>query len=79
MATVYDVAEFILRGQGEMTAMKLQKLVYYSQAWHIAWLTIFCFQTALRLGKTVPFVLIYGESMQMLFALLQFRAAIRTL
>jgi uncharacterized phage-associated protein len=37
MVTVFDVAEFILREQGEMTAMKLQKLVYYSQAWHIAW------------------------------------------
>jgi uncharacterized phage-associated protein len=37
MATVFDVAAFILREHGPMTAMKLQKLVYYSQAWHIAW------------------------------------------
>jgi len=37
MATVFDTAAFILREQGAMTAMKLQKLVYYSQAWHIAW------------------------------------------
>lgn len=37
MADVFDVAQFILERQGEMTAMKLQKLAYYSQAWHIAW------------------------------------------
>lgn len=37
MANVLDVAEFILRQRGAMTAMKLQKLVYYSQAWHLVW------------------------------------------
>lgn len=37
MATVFDVAQYILQQRGEMTAMKLQKLAYYSQAWHIAW------------------------------------------
>lgn len=36
-ATVFDVAEYILEQYGEMTAMKLQKLVYYCQAWHLAW------------------------------------------
>lgn len=35
--TVHDVAAFILQRQGEMTAMKLQKLVYYSQAWSLVW------------------------------------------
>lgn len=37
MATVFDVAEYILARQGEMTTWKLQKLVYYAQAWHVAW------------------------------------------
>jgi uncharacterized phage-associated protein len=37
MASVFDVATYILEVRGEMSAMKLQKLVYYSQAWHIAW------------------------------------------
>src|SRR3954467_14546921 len=37
MATAHDVAAYILRKQGEMTAMKLQKLVYYSQAWSLVW------------------------------------------
>lgn len=37
MATVYDVASHILEQAGPMTAMKLQKLVYYSHAWHLVW------------------------------------------
>jgi len=37
MATVHDVAAYILRKQGPMSAMKLQKLVYYCQAWSLVW------------------------------------------
>jgi len=37
MAHVLDVAKYILARQGEMTAMKLQKLVYYAQAWSLVW------------------------------------------
>jgi|SRR5882724_2188517 len=37
MASVYDVAEFILARTGPLSAMKLQKLAYYSQAWHAVW------------------------------------------
>lgn len=37
MATAIDVAEYILRQHGEMSAMKLHRLVYYSQGWHLAW------------------------------------------
>lgn len=37
MASVYDVAAYILEKRGEQTAMKLQKLCYYSQAWHLVW------------------------------------------
>lgn len=32
-----DVADYILQAQGVMSAMKLQKLVYYAQAWHLVW------------------------------------------
>lgn len=32
-----DVAKYILVKAGEMSAPKLQKLVYYSQAWSLAW------------------------------------------
>ncbi len=37
MARVQDVAAYILKVQGPMTAMKLQKLVFYSYAWHLVW------------------------------------------
>lgn len=37
MATVLDVARYILEQRGPMTAMKLQKLCYYSQAWSLVW------------------------------------------
>lgn len=37
MPTVHDVAAYILKKAGSMTAMKLQKLVYYSQAWSLVW------------------------------------------
>ena len=37
MANMRDIAAYILRQRGGMTAMKLQKLVYYSQAWHLVW------------------------------------------
>jgi uncharacterized phage-associated protein len=37
MAHVEDVAAFILRDRGPMTAMKLQKLCYYAYGYHLAW------------------------------------------
>ena len=32
-----DVADYILQEHDAMSAMKLQKLVYYAQAWHLVW------------------------------------------
>jgi len=37
MATVFDVAAYILAKRGSMSAMRLQKLVYYCQAWSLVW------------------------------------------
>ncbi|MDR3278613.1 MAG: DUF4065 domain-containing protein [Oscillospiraceae bacterium] len=37
MANVIDAARYILSKTGETTSMKLQKLVYYAQAWSLAW------------------------------------------
>ena len=37
MASVKDVAAYILRQRGPMTAMKLQKLCYYAYGYHLAW------------------------------------------
>lgn len=36
-ATSADVAAYILKERGPITAMKLQKLLYYSQAWYLVW------------------------------------------
>lgn len=35
--TVFDVAAYILRKIGETNTIKLQKLVYYCQAWSLVW------------------------------------------
>ena len=54
---VVDVAAFILEKQGEMTAMKLQKLIYYSQAWSLVWDEATLFQEhvqAWAIGPVVP-------------------------
>lgn len=37
MATVFDVTNYILEKICKMSTWKLQKLCYYSQAWHLAW------------------------------------------
>ena len=37
MATVFDVAKYILEQLGAMSTWKLQKLCYYAQAWELAW------------------------------------------
>ncbi len=37
MAAVFDVAKYILLKKGVISTWKLQKLCYYSQAWHLAW------------------------------------------
>lgn len=37
MASIFDVAKYILHVKGKMSTWKLQKLCYYCQAWHYAW------------------------------------------
>ena len=37
MASIFDVAKYILHKKGEMSTWKLQKLCYYCQAWSLAW------------------------------------------
>lgn len=37
MASVFDVAKYILEQRGKMSTMKLQKLCYYAQAWSLVW------------------------------------------
>ena len=37
MASAHDVAKYILQAKDAMDTWKLQKLAYYSQAWHLVW------------------------------------------
>jgi uncharacterized phage-associated protein len=37
MSSVHDVAAYILAREGNLSTMKLQKLCYYAQGWHLAW------------------------------------------
>ncbi len=56
MASVFDVAKYILEKCGVMTTIKLQKLVYYSQAWSLVWdeAPLFCEEIqAWRMGPVV--------------------------
>jgi uncharacterized phage-associated protein len=35
--SVFDTAKYITEQIGEVSSMKLQKLMYYSQAWNLVW------------------------------------------
>jgi uncharacterized phage-associated protein len=56
MASVHDVAAYILSQRGSMTAMKLQKLVYYAQAWGLVWDEAPLFDEAIRAWANGPVV-----------------------
>lgn len=56
MASVFDVAQYILERLGPMTTMKLQKLVYYCQAWHIAWTDDVIFKSRIEAWADGPVV-----------------------
>jgi uncharacterized phage-associated protein len=36
-ANLFDIAKYILGKLGRMPALKLQRLLYYCQAWHVTW------------------------------------------
>jgi uncharacterized phage-associated protein len=56
MPDAFDVAAYILKNHGPMTAMKLQKLVYYSQAWSIVWDDFEIFSEDFEAWKNGPVV-----------------------
>jgi len=56
MASVHDVAAYILRKQRMMTTMKLQKLVYYAQAWSLVWDDRRLFQAKIEAWAAGPVV-----------------------
>ncbi|HWD40202.1 MAG TPA: type II toxin-antitoxin system antitoxin SocA domain-containing protein [Fimbriimonas sp.] len=51
-----DVAEYILQKHGRMSAMKLQKLVYYAQAWSLVWDDVPLFRDEIQAWKEGPVV-----------------------
>lgn len=56
MANVFDIAEYILENQGSMTTMKLQKLMYYCQAWSLIWDTKPLFPEQIQAWASGPVV-----------------------
>jgi uncharacterized phage-associated protein len=56
MANVYDAAEYILAKQGEIPAVKLHKLLYYSQAWSLVWNESPLFSQQIQAWKNGPVV-----------------------
>lgn len=52
----FDVAAYILEKIGSMTTMKLQKLVYYSQAWSLVWDEKPLFEEAIEAWANGPVV-----------------------
>ncbi|MER8975443.1 MULTISPECIES: type II toxin-antitoxin system antitoxin SocA domain-containing protein [unclassified Mesorhizobium] len=56
MVSVFDVAAYILHRHGSMTTMKLQKLVYYAQAWSLVWDEAPLFREKIRAWANGPVV-----------------------
>lgn len=56
MSNVFDVASYILEEQGKMTTWKLQKLVYYCQAWSLVWDDDVIFPEAIEAWANGPVV-----------------------
>lgn len=58
MVAVYDVVRFIMQNykRHDMTAMKLQKLLYYCQAWSLAWDEEPLFRSAIEAWASGPVV-----------------------
>lgn len=54
MANVFDVAAAILQRTGPISAWKLQKLTYYSQAWHATWRDVPLFQNKFQAWANGP-------------------------
>ena len=55
-ANAFDVAAYILEKQGIMSAMKLQKLVYYCQAWSLVWDDVPLFENRIEAWANGPVV-----------------------
>ena len=77
MANVFDVAQYILKKSGTLTTMKLQKLLYYSQAWSLAWDGVPLFKRSLKHGQMDRFAEIYIIFTREFFHSLKFKREMR--
>ena len=62
MASAHDVARYIVRQLAPLSTIKLQKLVYYSQAWHLVWEDAPLFDERVEAGKMAPWSRRYTAS-----------------
>lgn len=62
--SVLDVAAYILSQHGPMSHMKLQRLVYYSQAWHLVWEGTPLFPERIEAWANGPVVPVLYEALQ---------------
>jgi uncharacterized phage-associated protein len=74
VASANDVAAYILLRAGSMSAMKLQKLVYYSQAWHLVWDEKPLFDEAIEAWANGPVVPALYRQHRGLFTLAEWRS-----
>lgn len=56
MADIIDLAEYILTKMGPLTTTKLQKLIYYSQAWHLVWTETPLFSDKIEAWRNGPVI-----------------------
>jgi len=54
--SVFDVAKYILERRGVVSGMKLQKLVYYAQAWSLVWDELPLFEDEIQAWVSGPVV-----------------------
>ncbi|MCY3957967.1 MAG: DUF4065 domain-containing protein [Chloroflexi bacterium] len=55
-ANVNDVAAYLLERHGPMSTMKLHKLLYYCQAWHLVWTGKPLFEATIEAWRDGPVV-----------------------
>lgn len=56
MANVFDVAQYILEQNKDITSMKLHKLLYYSQAWTMVWDEKVLFENPIQAWHSGPII-----------------------
>ena len=74
MPAAHDVAAYILKKRGPMSAMKLHKLVYYCQAWSLVWEDRPIFSESIEAWVNGPVVPALYEKHKGEFQLMEWRA-----